>query len=117
MSDIYEDDVDPREYEHSEKKRTELLANAGVLNEVLEMEKVLENSDGSPFEIKEDEAKKLCVYIRNYDSNGNLVNSPSDAIKTCIDTFEKTILKVEWEEQEPYTREDGTNSFKLKKNV
>lgn len=117
MSDIYEDDVDPREYEHSEKKRTELLANAGVLNEVLEMEKVLENSDDSPFEIKEDEAKKLCVYIRNYDSDGNLVNSPSDAIKTCIDTFEKTILKVEWEEQEPYIREDGTNSFKLKKNV
>lgn len=115
MAENLEEDIDEKEYEYSEEKRAELLGRAGILNEVNSIEQILDNED--PFTLEESEIKKLCIYIRNYDSEGNLVVSPSDAVKTCIDTFEKSILKVTWKDQEKYTRDDGTTGYRLKTRV
>lgn len=115
MAENLEEDVDEKEYEYSEEKRAKLLGKAGILNEVNSIEQMLDNED--PFTLEESEIKKLCIFIRNYDSEGNLVVSPSDAVKTCIDTFEKSILKVTWKEQEEYTRDDGTIGYRMKKRI
>lgn len=105
------DEIDEKEYSYSEEKRIELLSKAGASDDII-AESNPNSSSNFDFSTKETERKQLCIYIRNYDSEGNLLDSPVNAIKTCIDTFEKSIIDVEWDEKEAITLEDGTTSYK-----
>ena len=97
-------EIDESEYEYSEEKRLDYLAKAGVPDELI----TNSISESDEFKVTEIEKKQLCIYIRNYDSDGNLIDNPSTAIKTCIDTFERTVIEYKWNERESHEMEDGS---------
>ena len=115
MSDEYEeeDEIPQSEYEYSPEKKAELYSQLNITEEIAQIE---ESEDD---EVKEEEIKQLCVYIRNYDADGNLVESPGNAIKTCVDTFERSVTKSTWYELEECTDAFGAIKFKkvLKQDI
>ena len=105
MADEIEE-IPKSEYEYSPEKEAELYAKMNI-SDLVSYEEVQRN-----IEPKEEEIKQLCIYIRNYDSEGNLIDSPIRAIKTCIDTFERTLLKTTWFEFENVKLPDGSTKYK-----
>ena len=73
MSDEIEE-IPHSEYEYSPEKKAELYSKLNITEEIVQIEENIDN------EIKEEEIKQLCIFIRNYDSDGNLVESPGNAI-------------------------------------
>lgn len=104
MSDELE--IDESEYEFSPEKQTELYESLNI-REIVDMDE-----DTNLYETKEEEVKQLCVYIRNYDADGNLISSPVQAVKTCIDTFERSLTKTTWYENESVEQPDGSLIYK-----
>ncbi|HQL11767.1 MAG TPA: hypothetical protein PK507_02000 [bacterium] len=96
------------DYQYSEELHEQLNSNFGINESLI----------GKEVEIKETEKLQLFLYIRNYDSNGNLITSPRDAVKTVIDTYEKVFTVFEWETSEPtYTYDENNDMiFDVKKN-
>lgn len=111
MSD--ENEIPQSEYEYSPEKEAKLYADLNI-TDIVALSK-----DQTNFEPKEEEIKQLCIYIRNYDSEGNLIDSPVRAIKTCVDTFERTLSKTTWFEIEEKKLSDGTTKYRkiLKQNT
>lgn len=100
--------IDPSEYTYSKEKYEEMLTDLNITQAVAETNEI--ESDDSF--VEETEINQICIYIRNYDSSGKLLDNPSSAVKTCIDTFERTLIKVNWTEREAITNEDGTITYK-----
>lgn len=99
--------IDPSEYTYSKDKYEEMLNDLNITQAVAETDEMESDSF-----VEETEINQICIYIRNYDSDGKLLDSPSSAVKTCIDTFERTLVKVNWTEREAITNEDGTITYK-----
>lgn len=99
-------EIPKSEYEYSPKKEAELYSEMNIID-LVSFEEVQRN-----VEPKEEEIKQLCIYIRNYDGEGNLIDSPVGAIKTCIDTFERKLLKTTWFEFENVKLSDGSTKYK-----
>jgi hypothetical protein len=112
MSDEIEK-IPQSEYEYSPEKKAELYSKLNITEEIAQIE---ENIDS---EIKEEEIKQLCIFIRNYDSDGNLVESPGNAIKTCVDTYERSMMKTTWYELEEYKNDLGIIKYRkvLKQDI
>ena len=105
MADEIEE-ISKSEYEYSPEKEAELYASMNI-TDLEAFEEVQRNNEPT-----EEEIKQLCIYIRNYDSEGNLIDSPVSAIKTCIDTFERTLLKTTWFEFESVKLPNGSTKYK-----
>ena len=105
MADEIEE-IPKSEYEYSPEKEAELYASMNI-TDLESFEEVQRNNEPT-----EEEIKQLCIYIRNYDSEGNLIDSPVSAIKTCIDTFERTLLKTTWFEFESVKLPNGSTKYK-----
>lgn len=101
---------DINEYETSSAKHAELLSNFNITSDD---ENLLNDSDYTP---KTEEIRQLVIYIRNYDKEGNFIENPAYAYKTCIDTFEKTIEKLSYYTKEKETSKDGTIHYYKKYN-
>ena len=99
-------EIPKSEYEYSAEKEAELYSEMNI-TDLVSYEEVQRNVDP-----KEEEIKQLCIYIRNYDGEGNLIDSPVKAIKTCIDTFERKLLKTTWFEFENVKLSDGSTKYK-----
>ena len=99
-------EIPKSEYEYSAEKEAELYSEMNIID-LVSYEEVQRNVDP-----KEEEIKQLCIYIRNYDGEGNLIDSPVKAIKTCIDTFERKLLKTTWFEFESVKLPNGSTKYK-----
>ena len=99
------DNLDDSYYQFSEEKRDNLLATFNIKEENI----VKEDTENSS--VVSEEILQLCIYIRNYDSDGNLLTTPNGAVKTCIDTFERTVNKFSWTEK---TLIESENSEEIK---
>ena len=99
------DNLDDSYYQFSEEKRDNLLATFNIKEENI----VKEDTENSS--VVSEEILQLCIYIRNYDSDGNLLTTPNSAVKTCIDTFERTVNKFSWTEK---TLIESENSEEIK---
>ncbi|MGL4950070.1 MAG: hypothetical protein ACRC5M_06780 [Anaeroplasmataceae bacterium] len=97
--------ADKRYYEHSPQKRAEMLKDCHITPEDVEA------FESEEYDIHSESVERLLVYIRNYDENGNLIDSPNNAVKTCIDTFESTLLKETWYSRELFINEDGSSYY------
>lgn len=104
MADEYT--IDPSEYEYSKEKYDDMLNELNITQAINEINEIESENDS----VVEEEINQICVYIRNYDSDGNLIDNPKYAIKTCIDTFERSLLKINWTERVPIESDSGVIS-------
>ena len=104
MADEIEE-IPESEYEYSPEKEAKLYSDLNI-SDIVSISNNQEVSD-----VKEEEIKQLCIYIRNYDAEGNLIDSPVNAIKTCIDTFERSMSKTTWYEFEEQVLSNNTTKY------
>lgn len=57
-------------------------------------------------DVKIEEQKQLLIFIRNFDQDGNLIESPANCVETKIDIYERKIEKYYWYEAK--TNENGS---------